>query len=309
MKHVYGPVPSRRLGFSLGIDVVPYKICTLDCIYCQLGRTLRKTTQRKSYSQNDTVCKEVQEALDKQQRIDYITFSGSGEPTLNSDIGILINEIKKMTSVPVVVLTNGTLLFREDVQKDLEKADIVMPSLDAASQEVFEKINRPHKSLKIQTIIDGLTTFRRHYKGQMWLEIMFVQGFNNNHSELLFLKTAASQIQPDKIYLNTVVRPPAETYAKPLSGDEMIAVRNYLGQNCEVIAEFHEQKIGEAENVEEAIVAMTKRRPVTITDIANVLGISDANAERWVNGLKESGKLKERLYKDQRYYSSAGKCT
>jgi len=248
----------------------------------------------------------VQEALDKQQRIDYITFSGSGEPTLNSDIGILINEIKKMTSVPVVVLTNGTLLFREDVQKDLEKADIVMPSLDAASQEVFEKINRPHKSLKIQTIIDGLTTFRRHYKGQMWLEIMFVQGFNNNHSELLFLKTAASQIQPDKIYLNTVVRPPAETYAKPLSGDEMIAVRNYLGQNCEVIAEFHEQKIGEAENVEEAIVAMTKRRPVTITDIANVLGISDANAERWVNGLKESGKLKERLYKDQRYYSSAG---
>ena len=309
MKHVYGPVPSRRLGFSLGIDVVPYKICTLDCIYCQLGRTLRKTTERKSYSKNDTVCREVQEALDKQQRIDYITFSGSGEPTLNSDIGILINEIKKMTSVPVVVLTNGTLLFREDVQKDLEKADIVMPSLDAASQEVFEKINRPHKSLKIQTIIDGLTTFRRHYKGQMWLEIMFVQGFNNSHNELLFLKTAASQIQPDKIYLNTVVRPPAETYAKPLSGDEMIAVRNYLGQNCEVIAEFHEQKIGEAENVEEAIVAMTKRRPVTITDIANVLGISDANAERWVNGLKESGKLKERLYKDQRYYSSAGKCT
>lgn len=309
MKHVYGPVPSRRLGFSLGIDVVPYKICTLDCIYCQLGRTLRKTTERKSYSQNDTVCREVQEALDKQQRIDYITFSGSGEPTLNSDIGILINEIKKMTSVPVVVLTNGTLLFREDVQKDLEKADIVMPSLDAASQEVFEKINRPHKSLKIQTIIDGLTTFRRHYKGQMWLEIMFVQGFNNNHNELLFLKTAALQIQPDKIYLNTVVRPPAETFAKPLSGDEMIAVRNYLGQNCEVIAEFHEQKIGEAENVEEAIVAMTKRRPVTITDIANVLGISDANAERWVNGLKESGKLKERLYKDQRYYSSAGKCT
>ena len=303
MKHVYGPVPSRRLGFSLGIDVVPYKTCTLDCIYCQLGRTTQKTTERKRYSEKDAVCREVQETLDKQQRVDYITFSGSGEPTLNAEIGALIREVKTITPVPVVVLTNGTLLFRKDVQEDLAGADIVMPSLDAASQKVFERINRPHKSLDIQTIIHGLTAFRKRYTGQVWLEIMFVDGFNNDHNELLFLKEAASEIDPDKIYLNTVVRPPAETYAKPLNKDEMLTLRSYLDQRCEVIAEFHGQKIEETQNVDEAIIEMTRRRPLTITDIANVLGISGVNAEKWVNGLEESGKLKERQYKGEKYYS------
>ena len=307
MKYVYGPVPSRRLGFSLGVDVIPYKNCTLDCIYCQLGRTTHKTVERKPYTQKDAVCKEVQETLNKKQPVDYITFSGSGEPTLNAEIGALIREVKTITPVPVVVLTNGTLLFREDVQEDLASADIVMPSLDAASQKVFKRINRPHTSLDIQTIIHGLAAFRKRYKGQMWLEIMFVDGFNNDRDELLFLKKAASEIQPDKIYLNTVVRPPAETYAKPLSRDEMLLVKSYLDQRCEVIAEFHGQKVREAQNVEDAIVEMAKRRPVTIVDIANVLGISEANAEKWVNGLKESGRIKERQFKNQLYYSSVSK--
>jgi wyosine [tRNA(Phe)-imidazoG37] synthetase (radical SAM superfamily) len=303
MKYVYGPVPSRRLGFSLGVDVVPYKTCSLDCIYCQLGRTTQKTIERKLYTQEDSVRREVREALNKKQHIDYITFSGSGEPTLNSDIGTLIREVKKIAPLPVVVLTNGTLLFREDVRKNLAEADIVMPSLDAASQEVFENINRPYKSLNVRTIIDGLKKFREHYNGQIWLEIMFVKDFNNGRDELLFLKRAASEICPDKIYLNTVVRPPSEMYAKPLSRDEMISAQKYFDHNCEVIAEFHGQKVEEAQNVEEAIIEMTKRRPVTITDIGNVLGISEANAEKWVNGLKESGKLKERQHGGEKYYT------
>ncbi len=175
MKYVYGPVPSRRLGFSLGVDVVPYKTCTLDCIYCQLGRTTQKTIERKLYTQKDSVCEEVQEALNKKQRIDYITFSGSGEPTLNSDIGALIREVKKITTVPVVVLTNGTLLFREDVQKDLAEADVVMPSLDAASNVMFRKINRPHDVLNLDSIIRGLKRFRKMYKGRIWLEVMLIK--------------------------------------------------------------------------------------------------------------------------------------
>jgi wyosine [tRNA(Phe)-imidazoG37] synthetase (radical SAM superfamily) len=303
MKYVYGPVPSRRLGFSLGVDVVPYKTCSLDCVYCQLGKTTRKTVDRKLYTQKDAVRREVQEALNKKQPIDYITFSGSGEPTLNSEIGALIGEAKEITPVPVVVLTNGTLLFREDVQNDLAEADIVMPSLDAASQQVFENINRPHKSLHVHTIIEGFKKFRERYNGQIWLEIMLVKDFNDSRDELLFLRKAASEICPDKIYLNTVVRPPSEIYAKPLSQDEMISVKKYFDQRCEVITEFHGQKVEEAQNVEEAIIEMTKRRPLTITDIANVLGISEANAAKWVNGLKESGKLKERQYKGERYYT------
>jgi wyosine [tRNA(Phe)-imidazoG37] synthetase (radical SAM superfamily) len=303
MKYVYGPVPSRRLGFSLGVDVVPYKTCSLDCIYCQLGRTTQKTIERKLYTQKDAVRREVQEALNKKQHIDYITFSGSGEPTLNSDIGTLIREVKKIAPLPVVVLTNGTLLFREDVRKDLAEADIVMPSLDAASREVFKNINRPYKSLDVRIIIDGLKKFREYYNGQIWMEIMFVKDFNNGRDELFFLKRAASEICPDKIYLNTVVRPPSEMYAKPLSRNELISAKKYFNQNCEVIAEFHGQKVEEARNVEEAIIEMTKRRPLTITDIANVLGISGANAEKWVNDLRESGKLKVRQYKGEGYYT------
>jgi len=160
MRYVYGPVPSRRLGFSLGVDLVPFKTCSLDCIYCQLGRTKQKTIERKSHAPIADVIKEIRKVLKLTHQIHYITFSGSGEPTLNSDIGALIKEVKALTSLPVAVLTNGTLLFMEDVQKDLLNADVVIPSLDAASPKVFRRVNRPHHSLKIETIIDGLKEFR-----------------------------------------------------------------------------------------------------------------------------------------------------
>ncbi|MEW6067703.1 MAG: radical SAM protein [Nitrospirota bacterium] len=303
MKYVYGPVPSRRLGFSLGVDLVPYKTCTLNCIYCQLGRTTKKTIQRKLYTQKDNVLQEIKEVLNRKQHIDYITFSGSGEPTLNSDIGILIREIKKLTTIPVAVLTNGTLIFREDVQNDLAVADVVLPSLDAASQEVFRKINRHHQALKINTIIDGLKKFRILYKGQLWLEIMLVKSFNDNKKELIKIKDVVSGIKPNRVYLNTVVRPPSEIYAKPLSRDEMIEVKNFLDTSCEVIAEFHGEKVAEAQNVEDAIVEMAKRRPVTVIDIANVIGISEANAKQMIKRLKAKSRLKEKQYQGEKYYS------
>jgi wyosine [tRNA(Phe)-imidazoG37] synthetase (radical SAM superfamily) len=305
MKYVYGPVPSRRLGFSLGIDLVPFKTCSLNCIYCQLGRTPQKSVERKIYTQKDNICEKVQEALRKTQRIDYVTFSGSGEPTLNSEIGAVIREVKKITALPVAVLTNGTLLFREDVQKDLLEADVVCPSLDAASDVMFQKINRPHDRLKLDSIIQGLKKFGMIYKGKIWLEVMLIKDFNDSTEELSKIRDAISGIQPDRVYLNTVVRPPAEIYAKPLSSDEMMTVKNYFDNRCEVIAEFHGQHIGEAQNVEDAIIEMTKRRPLVIIDIAKVLGVSETNAKTWVNALKDSGKLKERQYKGEKYYSYA----
>jgi wyosine [tRNA(Phe)-imidazoG37] synthetase (radical SAM superfamily) len=305
MKYVYGPVPSRRLGFSLGVDVVPYKTCTLDCIYCQIGRTTQKTVERRLYTRTADILAEVKEVLNPKQQIDYITFSGSGEPTLNSDIGALIKEVKAVTSLPVAVLTNGSLLFMEDVQQDLLNADIVLPSLDAASPQVFRRVNMPHPSLKIESIIDGLKRFRKLYRGRIWLEIMLIKGFNDNAEELLRMRNAISEIQPDRVHLNTVVRPPSLISAKPLNREEMAAVKKYLDEDCEVIAEFHGQKIGEAQNVEDAIIEMAKRRPLTSIDIANVLGVSETNAKTWVNALKDSGKLKERQYKGAKYYSYA----
>ena len=302
MKYVYGPVPSRRLGFSLGVDIVPYKTCTLDCIYCQLGRTTLKTVGRKPYTQGDIVCREIQEALHNNQPVDYITFSGSGEPTLNAEIGALIRSVKTITAIPIVVLTNGTLLFREDVRKDLSAADVVMPSLDAASGALFRKINRPHPVLNSAAIIRGLQRFRQEYTGRIWLEVMLIKNLNDDVSELSEIRKAISDIHPDKVYLNTVVRPPSEKYAKPLNRNEMLFVKRMLDQQCEVIAEFRGHKIGETKDVGEAIVEMSKRRPVTITDIANVLGISTVNAEKWVSGLQESGKLQERQHKGETYY-------
>lgn len=303
MKYVYGPVPSRRLGFSLGIDVVPYKTCTLDCIYCQIGRTTQKTLDRRPYAQKADILAEVKEVLSRKQQIDYITLSGSGEPTLNSDIGALIKEVKACTSLPVAVLTNGTLLFMKDVQKDLLNADIVLPSLDAASLQVFRRVNRPHHSLKTETILDGLKRFRKLYQGRIWLEIMLIKGFNDNAEELLSLKNAVLDIRPDRVYLNTVVRPPAEIYAKPLCSDEMMIAKKYFDNHCEVIAEFHDHAVGEVQNVEEAIIEMAKRRPLSIIDIASVIGISEVNAEQWVNSMTEANKLKETQYKEKKYYS------
>jgi len=305
MEYVYGPVPSRRLGFSLGIDIVPYKTCSLDCIYCQLGRTTQKSVERKIYTQKDNVCEEVREALRKTERIDYITFSGSGEPTLNLEIGAVIREVKKTAVLPVAVLTNGTLLFREDVQKDLLEADVVCPSLDAVSDDMFQKINRPPNVLRLDSIIQGLKKFRNMYKGKIWLEVMLIKNFNDSTEELARIKNAISGIQPDRVYLNTVVRPPSELYAKPLNRYEMMAVKKFFDQNYEIIAEFHGQKVGEAQNVEDAIIEMTKRRPLTIIDIANVLGVAETNARTWINILKYSGKLQERQYKGERYYSYA----
>jgi wyosine [tRNA(Phe)-imidazoG37] synthetase (radical SAM superfamily) len=303
MKYVYGPVPSRRLGFSLGVDLVPYKTCSLDCIYCQIGRTTQKSVERRLYAQKTDVLGEVKEVLNQKQRIDYITFSGSGEPTLNSDIGEVIKGVKALTSIPVAVLTNGTLLFMEEVQKDLLNADVVLPSFDAASQRIFRSINRPHNTLKIEAIIAGLKQFRKIYNGHIWLEVMLIRGLNDNLDEISKIKEAISEICPDKVHLNTVIRPPSEKYAEPLDPAAIIAIRDFLGEGCGIIAEFHGKRHIEAQDVEESVIEMAKRRPVTIVDIANVIGISEANAQQMIKGLKAKSRLKEKQYHGEKYYS------
>lgn len=269
----YGPVPSRRLGFSLGVDVLPSKLCSFNCIYCQLGPTARNITRRKEYVSASIVISQIQEILKTKKNIDYITFSGSGEPTLNSKIGQLIQEIKSLTDIPVAVLTNSSLLTRKSVREALKEADLVVPSLDAATQDVFIKVNRPYPSFRIEKIIQGLKEFRRIFKGSLWLEVMLVKGVNDSSSHILELKKAITEINPDKVQLNTVVRPPAEEFAQPLSLDKLKWIRKALGKKCEIIADFPRKKqLHPEENLEKAIVGMIRRRPVTLADISSSLG-------------------------------------
>ena len=301
--YIYGPVPSRRLGFSLGIDVIPPKTCTLDCIYCQLGPTSDKTLRRNKYFSPDEILSQIKKKISSGQKVDYITFSGSGEPTLNTNLGKLIREIKKFTTIPVAVLTNGSLFIQKGVRKALMPADLVVPSLDAASQDTFEKINRPCSPLKIEEIINGLRTFRREYKGLMWLEVMLVKGVNDSPDHIQKLKEAISRIEPDKIQLNTVIRPPAERTAHPLNPEELEKIKKIFGKNCEIIAEF-DKKAQEslAENLELAILAMVQRRPVTLSDISTSLGRHRNEILKYLNLLLEQGKIQAVVHKDLTYF-------
>lgn len=272
-RFVYGPVASRRLGFSLGVDIVPFKTCTLNCTYCQLGSTAKTSLRRQSWFPPKEILTQIKAALASGQRIDVITFSGSGEPTLSRDIGRLIRAIKRMTRIPVAVLTNGTLLSRKDVRRDLAAADVVVPSLDAVPPALFRRINRPHALLDNKRIIDGLVRFREEFRGEIRLEVMLVKDLNDSPAAIEAIKAAAARIRPDRIELNTVVRPPADLRAGPLGAAELRTIRDMLGPRAEIVASFARQRQAPAAgSLGRAILATVRRRPQTAEDIAVALG-------------------------------------
>ncbi|MFW6140126.1 MAG: radical SAM protein [Acidobacteriota bacterium] len=301
--HIYGPVPSRRLGLSLGVDIIPFKICSLDCVYCQLGPTTEKTVEPKDYFSEQEILSQIKKKIESSSRIDYITFSGSGEPTLNSKIGVLIKKIKNFTDIPVAVLTNGSLLFKKEVRDSIKQADLVVPSLDAATQEFFEKINRPHASLKIENVIEGLKIFRKEFKGRIWLEIILVKGMNDSESQVKALKKAIHEINPDKVQLNTVIRPPSEKFARPLSKKEMEKIKKFIGNNCEIVARFKRKGLTpEEENLKDIILDMIRRRPVTIQDISDSLGRHKNEILKYIDILERENQIKTVSYENQDYY-------
>ena len=210
MSILFGPVPSRRLGRSLGVDMVPYKTCSFNCVYCELGQTTCQTLQRESFLDLDLAIRELRERLAQLQgEVDYITLAGSGEPTLNSGLGDLVSRIKGLTQIPVAVLTNSSLLPDPEVRKELQEVDLIVPSLDAVSQRVFEQINLPVKGIRAGEILESLIALRKEFHGQIWLEILFCRGINDHTAEVEQLHQAVKAIGPDQIQLNTVVRPPA----------------------------------------------------------------------------------------------------
>jgi len=289
-KYLYGPVPSRRLGLSLGVDIVPFKVCTLDCIYCQLGRTSEKTTERKDYVDVEVVLAELRERLAEGLEADFITISGSGEPTLNARLGQLIEGIKKITNIPVAVLTSGTLLTNQSVRADCAKADVVMPSLDAGDDQTFRKVNRPHKDISIENLIAGLCAFRNEFAGRMWLEVFFVEGSNTDAGQIGKIKDAIELIRPDKIQLNTAVRPTPEPGVKRLDAEKLQAIAEKLGEKCEVVADFSRQRCtGHIGGRAEEVLSMLKRRPGSLNDICSGLGIGRNEALKYISHFQQQG--------------------
>lgn len=302
-RYLFGPVQSRRLRLSLGIDVVPMKTCTFNCIYCQLGRTSCQTLTREEYVPAAEVMAELQTYLDNGGTADYLTFSGSGEPTLHSKLGEMILQAKQMSKIPVAVLTCGALLFDPQVRKELLPADVVLPSLNAASAKTFQLINRPHGKLHLNGIFDGLRRFRREYRGKIWLEIMLVKGMNDNANEIAALRTAMGEIKPDKVHLNTVVRPPSELDVKALTEAELHAIRNLLGSPAEVIAEhaavarpFPEKPLLDA------VVELVSRHPVTLEEIAARVNGGAENIETALQALIENGAIEMRRHQGKKFF-------
>jgi wyosine [tRNA(Phe)-imidazoG37] synthetase (radical SAM superfamily) len=294
-KHLFGPVPSRRLGMSLGIDLIPKKVCSLNCVYCEVGKTTKLTTHRLEYVKYDNVITELLQFMSNNPKIDYFTFSGSGEPTLNSRIGDVLNFIKKeYPKIKTAVLTNGSLLYDKNLRAELLDADVILPSLDAASQDVFEKIDRPNPELNIETYIQGLVDLRKEYSGQIWLEILLLKGYNDSKEELKLLKEAILKIQPDSIQLNTLDRPGTVHDLIPLSKKEMQGIIDFWNlQNVEIIASPPERSSIESYNgdIETAILETIARRPCTLDDLHIFLGIHTNEINKYLGGLEANGKI------------------
>jgi wyosine [tRNA(Phe)-imidazoG37] synthetase (radical SAM superfamily) len=302
MAHLFGPVPSRRLGRSLGVDLIPPKTCPYNCIYCEVGPTTCRSLERFSY-QTEAIIEELAGYLKAQGlRPDVITLAGSGEPTLNLGLGRIIREIKAMSPIPVAVLTNGALLYLPEVRLELAAADVVLPSLDAAREETYRAINRPLPELSFESLIEGLTAFRREYRGRIWLEVMLLNGLNDTEAELTLLRRALEKIAPDKIQLNTAVRPVVDDAARPLVQAEMEAAAVLLGGPVEVIASFSRADIAGSPRQDDDLVEMLSRRPMTAPDLAQALGLPLTQVVARLKRLQDSGRISHDRYHDEEFY-------
>ena len=277
MKYVFGPVPSRRLGQSLGIDTIPLKTCNWNCVYCQLGRTRPLTNERKAYIPCGDILAEVKSALAAHTpgEIDWVTFVGSGEPLLHVKMGWLIQQVKTMTKLPVAVITNGSLLYLPEIRQELIAADAVMPSLDAGNADLYRKLNRPHAQVTFKRLVDGLIAFREEYQGKLWVEVMLIQSWNDSESALQEIADILARVQPDEVHLLLPTRPPAETWVRPTDEEGLLRARAILGQVARVVHPASGTfDLSGADSLEEAIIGIITRHPMQNDELKNAL-------ERW----------------------------
>ncbi len=304
---VYGPVPSRRLGRSLGVDLVPFKTCTYDCVYCQLGRTTRKTLERAAFCDVRALAGEVRDRVQR-SRPDYVTLAGSGEPTLEARFGDLIEEIKTGTDVPVVLLTNGSLLWDEEVWRAAALADAVLPSLDAGDEAFFQWVNRPVEGLSFDRVLSGLIAFRERYAGPIWLEVMVLAGKTDAAGRLEAIADAAAKIRPDCIHLNTPIRPGGAPDALTLERGRLERLRNRFAPCADVVCEFSghpPQDDPEAAEDALTIMALLRRRPCTLNEIVAGLGIRCGTVRRVLEDYQREEAIRRFRREGRLYYAAA----
>ncbi len=294
-KYLFGPVPSRRLGMSLGVDLVPKKVCSLNCVYCEADKTTKLTTNRMEYIKTDKIKNELTDYFKNNPDPDYITFSGYGEPTLNIFIGEILSFIKEnKPHLPVAVITNGTLFYDKDVRQAIFGADLVLPSLDAASEDVFKKLNRPTKDLTFEKYISGLINFSKEFKGKIWLEVFILPGYNDSENELTELKKLIEKINPDSVQLNTLDRPGTVQNLRGATRNELERVVNFWNlKNVTIIAASPERKKIQTyrTDTESAILETISRRPCTVNDLAKTLGLHINEAKKYLDVLESEGKV------------------
>ncbi|MCG8633773.1 MAG: radical SAM protein [Desulfobacterales bacterium] len=309
-KHLFGPVASRRLGVSLGVDLVVHKVCSLDCLYCECGKTTDLTVERKAWVPLDAVRAELDRYWAENEDPDYITFSGSGEPCLNSDLGRVIAYIKdNKPNIRVAVLTNATLLPDPAVRSELLRADLVVPSLDGVSEKVFQRINRPCASLDPERIIQGIQTFAGEFSGRVHLEIFILPGVNDSPDDIALFKAAISRIKPDLVQLNSLDRPGTCDSVTPASRSVLERVKQDLGPDgVEIIARVPKpsDKAGrrQGKDLEKAVLETIHRRPSTCQDLSGMLGAAPEKIQALLDDYEARGKVESRKQARGTFYQT-----
>ncbi len=302
--HVFGPIPSRRLGRSLGVDLIPPKTCSFDCLYCQVGRTTRKSIDPTSYVTPETLVPQVKAKL-QESFPDAVTLAGSGEPTLHVHLGKIIHEIRRLSPVRVALLTNGSLFWNEEVVRGALEAHIIMPTLTTACQATFEKIHRPHPCLTLEMVVKGLTRLRKVYRGEYALEVMLLAGMNDSDEELDALRPLIQRLSPDKIQLNTVARPPADLTAVALDRERLEEIKDFLGDAAEIVAELPAKETEVVvEDWETRFLEAVRRRPLRIEDVSRVWGLPRESIQSVLQTLVTKGLIKTKVHFGEVYYSS-----
>ena len=324
MNHIFGPVNSRRLGRSLGVDLFQEKICNLNCIYCEVGATTRLTCERAEYVPTADIIADIDGYCRNPKRVselDFVTVTASGEPTLHSGLGEILTHLKKTVAKPVAVLTNGTTLSDTGVCEELASADVVIPSLDSALPASFRRLDRPATCLDLQQIIEGLVSFSHQYQGKLWLEILFARGINDSTKDVDALRRVADRMRIDRIQLNTVARPPLESFARPLDQQKMLAIAKQFrlddpSRPVDLLAQgavqeddhdrqndFDLESDADRQTLLDEIVEMLKRRPCTAADINRTFHLGGPDkVEQLLDPLVHAGTLQKRSHGDRLYY-------
>lgn len=308
-QYLFGPVPSRRFGRSLGVDLCPPKTCSLNCVFCQLGRTPSTAVERKEYVPTGDVIAELEEWLNTDGQADYITLSGSGEPTLHSRFGDVLAFIREKSTIPALLLTNGTMLHLPEVRKAASHATIVKTSLSAWDEASYAQVNRPHPELRFDWLWKGEKAFRAEYKGTLFLEVFLIKGMNARPEDVRKIAALAKEIGPDRVQLNTAVRPPAEKDSLPLTRDELETLSELFEPKAEIIAEFRARQGSHFQANQDAILAMLRRRPCTAEQIADVFGMHLNELSKYLGKLTENQQVHLEQRNGDSYYIASSEET